>query len=102
MTNDFKNYVAELEETASPAERRELEVARARFRIGTKLLRQRLSAGLSQQQLSRASGIAQADISRIERGQSNPTAGTLQALGSPLGVTLDLVTIADAESVPGP
>jgi transcriptional regulator with XRE-family HTH domain len=51
----------------------------------------RLAAGLSQQQLATASGVAQADISRIERGQVNPTAATLQTLGGPLGVTLDYV-----------
>jgi ribosome-binding protein aMBF1 (putative translation factor) len=91
MNNNFKDYVAEVEEKASPEERRELDAARARFRIGTKILQQRLSSGLTQQQLSEASGIAQADISRIEHGQANPTADTLQALARPLGVTLDFI-----------
>jgi ribosome-binding protein aMBF1 (putative translation factor) len=98
MANDFKDYVAEAQEQASPAERRAVDADRARFRIGTKVLQQRLSAGLTQQQLSGASGIAQADISRIERGQANPTADTLQALGSPLDVTLEFVAIDAAVS----
>jgi transcriptional regulator with XRE-family HTH domain len=44
---------------------------------------------MTQRELARASGIDQAEISRIERGQANPTVQTLQALGAPLGVVLD-------------
>jgi ribosome-binding protein aMBF1 (putative translation factor) len=95
--NDFRDYVAEVEADASPEELRELEATRNRFRIGTRLLTQRLGAGLTQQQLAAASGIAQADISRIEHGQANPTADTLNALARPLGVTLDLVGLTAAQ-----
>jgi ribosome-binding protein aMBF1 (putative translation factor) len=91
MTTKFDDYVREVEDGSTAKERRELDAARVRFKIGARLLRQRLAAGLSQQQLAVASGIAQADISRIERGQINPTAATLQTLGAPLGVTLDYV-----------
>jgi transcriptional regulator with XRE-family HTH domain len=72
MTTNFRDFVEEIEARSSPEEQRELD-------------------GLTQQQLATASGVAQADISRIERGQSNPTAETLEALAVPLGVTLDLV-----------
>jgi ribosome-binding protein aMBF1 (putative translation factor) len=91
MSSKFEDFVKDNEKRAGDQEKRELEAARARFRIGTKVLRQRLAAGLTQQQLAAASGVAQADISRIERGQGNPTAATLEALGQPLGVSLDLV-----------
>jgi ribosome-binding protein aMBF1 (putative translation factor) len=87
----FEDFVREVEEGSSADERRELEAARARFRIGARVLQERLSAGLTQQQLASQSGVAQADISRIERGQSNPTAETLEAIAAPLGVRLDLV-----------
>jgi ribosome-binding protein aMBF1 (putative translation factor) len=90
-TTNFKDFVREVEGRSTPEERRELDAARARFKIGARLLQQRLAAGLTQQELAASSGIAQADISRIERGQANPTAETLEALGGPLGVTLDLV-----------
>jgi ribosome-binding protein aMBF1 (putative translation factor) len=95
MTNKFDGFVREVEDRATPAERRELNEARARFKIGARVLQQRLAAGLTQQQLAGASGVAQADISRIERGQANPTADTLEALAGPLGVTLDLVPAPD-------
>jgi len=46
---------------------------------------------LTQKQLAAASGIDQAEISRIERGQTNPTASTLAALLAPLGARLGIV-----------
>lgn len=87
----FQDFVAEIESRNTPEEQRALDEARARFRVGAQLLRRRLSMGLTQGQLADASGIAQADISRIERGQSNPTTDTLEALCSPLGIRIDLV-----------
>jgi ribosome-binding protein aMBF1 (putative translation factor) len=92
MTTKFKDFVGEVEEQATEEEKRQLQAARTRFRIGTKILQRRLSVGLTQQQLAAASGIAQADISRIEHGQANPTTETLEALARPLGVTLDVVS----------
>jgi ribosome-binding protein aMBF1 (putative translation factor) len=91
VTTKFDDFVREVEDDSTEEERRVLDAARARFRIGARLLLQRQAAGLSQQQLAVASGIAQADISRIERGQINPTAATLERLGGPLGVTLDYI-----------
>ena len=95
MGNQFADFVNDVEEQASPEELRDLEAARTQFRIGSRLLRERVAAGLTQQQLADASGIAQADISRIERGQGNPTTETLEALARPLGITLDLVAVSD-------
>lgn len=97
MTTKFDDFVREVEGNSTPEERRELAAARARFKIGARVLQERLAAGLTQQQLASASGIAQADISRIERGQANPTTETLEALGDPLGVGLDLVPTSVAE-----
>jgi ribosome-binding protein aMBF1 (putative translation factor) len=95
ITTKFDDFVREVEDGSTDQEHRELDAARARFKIGARLLKQRLAAGLSQQQLASASGIAQADISRIERGQINPTAATLETLGGPLNVTLDYVPIPE-------
>ncbi len=92
----FEDFVREVEERATPVERHDLEAARARFKIGARILQTRLAAGLTQQQLAAISGIAQADISRIERGQANPTAETLEALAGPLGATVDLVPAGEA------
>jgi transcriptional regulator with XRE-family HTH domain len=73
-STSFKTYVEDVERNNTPEEQRALEDSRRRFAIGSRLLDRRLD---------------QAEISRIERGQANPTVQTLQALGAPLGVVLD-------------
>lgn len=94
MNTSFKDFVRDVEGTATPDERQLLDDSRRRFGIGAKLLDRRLAAGLTQRQLADTSGIHQAEISRIERGQGNPTAQTLQALGTPLGVSLDFTEVS--------
>jgi DNA-binding XRE family transcriptional regulator len=101
MSTKFEDYASEVEGQGSEDEIRELEAARARFKMGTKVLRQRLAAGLTQQQLADVSGVAQGDISKIERGQSNPTTETLDALARPLGVSLELVPSEENSEVAG-
>jgi ribosome-binding protein aMBF1 (putative translation factor) len=88
-STSFRDFVEEVEQSATPEERGLLDESRRRFGIGAKLLDRRLAAGMTQRDLGQASGIDQGEISRIERGQANPTAQTLQALGGPLGVTLE-------------
>jgi XRE family transcriptional regulator, regulator of sulfur utilization len=51
----------------------------------------RKRAGLNQQQLADLTGIGQSEISRIERGQANPTLDTIDRLVSPLHVHMMLV-----------
>ena len=97
MSTSFKDFVKEVESTATPDERRLLDESRRRFGIGAKLLDRRLAAGMTQRQLADTSGIDQAEISRIERGQGNPTAQTLQALGTPLGVSLDFTELTSPQ-----
>ena len=89
MNTSFEDFVKDVESTATLDERRMLDESRRRFGIGAKLLDRRLAAGMTQRQLADTSGVGQAEISRIERGQGNPTVQTLQALGTPLGVSLD-------------
>ncbi len=45
---------------------------------------------LTQKQLSEATGIAQADISRLENGTGNPSIRTLKRLAAGLGMQLKL------------
>ena len=51
----------------------------------------RVDRGMSQRELSEASGVRQADISRIERCAGNPTEGRLQRLAFALDERLKLV-----------
>ena len=45
---------------------------------------------LTQQQLAEATGIAQADISRLENGTGNPSLRTLKRLAAGMGMALKL------------
>jgi ribosome-binding protein aMBF1 (putative translation factor) len=57
----------------------------AREELGAQILEARKSRHLTQPQLSAATGVQQAEISRIERGLSNPTAATITRLATALG-----------------
>ena len=50
----------------------------------------RANAGLSQTELSAATGIDQSDISKIERGVANPSINTLNRLAKALGMELQI------------
>ena len=58
--------------------------------LGASLYMARLQAGITQQQLEDVTGINQADISRIERGFSNPSISTLRRLAVGLGKNLNI------------
>ena len=50
----------------------------------------RALAGISQKQLSEISGIDQSDISKLERGISNPSVATLERIANALGGELSV------------
>lgn len=50
----------------------------------------RKSRNISQVELSKRSGVIQADISRIENGKANPTMNVLERLANALGMKLDI------------
>ncbi len=56
--------------------------------LGEALADAREKKGISQRELSRASGVMQAEISKIEQGKGNPTILTLQKLAKALGRTI--------------
>lgn len=47
-------------------------------------------AGISQRELALRTGIDQSDISKLERGIGNPSAGTLNRLASAMGMKLNI------------
>ena len=52
------------------------------------LMQARINAGMTQVQLSEATGISQADISRLENGTRNPSLGLLKRLADAMNATL--------------
>ena len=93
----FDDFIAELETEAraeGPEAIAELEAFRLHFSLARQLAEQRRARHLTQKQLAEMTGIDQAEISRIERGQANATTATLGTLTRALGVDVRLVPAA--------
>ncbi|MCD8347781.1 MAG: helix-turn-helix domain-containing protein [Lachnospiraceae bacterium] len=58
--------------------------------VAFELTVEREKAGLTQKQLAERAGMYQAEISKIERGLSNPSILTLQRLAECMGLTLQI------------
>ena len=58
------------------------------FDVGARLKEMRLSAGLSQRQLTEASGVPHGQISMIETNRSNPSVASLRKIMGGLNVTM--------------
>jgi len=84
MATKFDDYISEVEKKAKAVGPEALARWDA-FNAHAMAREVRKERKLTQKQLAAASGINQAEISRIERGQTNPTASTLAALVAPLG-----------------
>ena len=69
---------------------KEWESLEPEYQLIRALLNGRKAANLSQTQLSNLTGISQADISRLETGESNPSLKTLKRLANALGMNLRL------------
>ena len=61
----------------------ELDITRA-------ILDARINSGLTQKELSKRSGITQADISKIENGTRNPSLAILKRLAAAMNCTLKI------------
>jgi transcriptional regulator with XRE-family HTH domain len=67
-------------------------------RIGSRLRDERVRAGISQRELARRLGLSPSLISQLESGQSKPSVGTLYAIVTELGLSLDDVIRGDDPS----
>lgn len=94
MKRNFRDALAE--EMKNPefvAAWNELE---PEFQIINAMLDARKEKNLTQKELSELTGIAQADISKLENGTANPSVKTLQRLANGMGmaVKIEFVPIA--------
>jgi DNA-binding XRE family transcriptional regulator len=103
MGTKFSDYMDDVNSRATPRQRELAEafdahyqaVYEEHFGLGRQLTTERTSAHLTQAKLAELSGVPQPDISRIERGQGNPTQETLTKLGAPLGLVLSYRSAQD-------
>ena len=79
--NDYLN-----EQMKDPAFKEEWDALEPEFTIMQAMIDARKVSGLTQKQLSERTGIAQADISKLESGNANPSLKTLQRLAAGMGM----------------
>ena len=91
-TTNFKDYVKRIEAGLTPEERATLDTFRDHYGVANQLLQLRLDRGISQTELSERTGIAQAEISKIERGIVEPRTGTLAKLARGLDARVALLS----------
>lgn len=78
------------ERMKEPVFRAEYEALEPEFAIVQAMIDARRKSGLTQQQLSARTGIAQGDISKIETGDANPSLNTLKRLATGMDMRLRL------------
>jgi DNA-binding XRE family transcriptional regulator len=97
--SDFDRLIHDIEQEATaegPEAVAQLGSLDGRFHIAGQLLALRRRRGITQRRLSELSGIQQADISRIERGETQPTTVTARRLADALDANFGFYEIDTA------
>ena len=86
-----KNFRESLnEQLKNPEFRAEYEALYPEFQIIRAMRDGRDKLNLTQKDLAKLSGITQADISRLENGNANPSIRTLKKLATAMNMVLDI------------
>ena len=93
--SDLQELTRELMQ--DPEFRLEYEALQPEMDITRAIMDARISAGLTQTELSRKSGISQADISRLEKGTRNPSLSLLKRLAAAMNTSLRIEFVPLAE-----
>ena len=96
MSVKFDDYLQE--QLMNPDFKKEYEELQPERAIIQALIDARQNSGLTQKELSERTGIAQGDISKLERGNANPSLRTLQRLATGMGMTVRLEFVPAADS----
>lgn len=83
--NDFLN-----EQLKDPEIKAEYETLEPEFAIVQAMIDARKLKGITQKELSKRTGIAQGDISKLENGNGNPSIKTLKRLAEAMDMSLKI------------
>ena len=101
MATKFDDFYREIEREAE-AEGSEaveqLATFKAHFRLGRRIAEARHARKLSQKAVAQLAGVDQSDVSNIERGATNPTFNTFNAVVCAVGMEIDLKEAKPAKS----
>ena len=93
--SNFNDYLSQ--KMKDPAFKAEYDALEPEFSIIQAMIDARKARGLTQQQLAEKTGIAQADISKLENGSANPSLRTLRRLAAGMGMQLKLEFVPAAK-----
>lgn len=88
MATKFDDFLDE--KLIDPEFKKEYEAIAPEFAIIQAMIDARRSSGMTQKQLAEKTGITQADISKLERGNANPSLRTLQRLAAGMGMQIKI------------
>lgn len=95
-----KNFRETLNEQLNdPQFRAEWDAMEPERQIMRAMLDGREAKAMTQKDLAKATGITQADISRLENGTANPSLQTLKRLADGLGMKLKIAFVPNATSM---
>jgi ribosome-binding protein aMBF1 (putative translation factor) len=94
MVRSYQDVTASRREHLSPDAKAQREVFEQAYDIAMQIIELRERHGLTQAELAERCRMDQGDISRIERGSTNPTARTLQRIAEALDADVRLVSRA--------
>ncbi|WP_420611067.1 helix-turn-helix domain-containing protein [Candidatus Poriferisodalis sp.] len=94
MSLPYEEVVSARRARLAPEVAAQGEVFARAYKIAMQVVDLREKHGLTQGQLAERCGVNQADISRIERGSTSPTARTLQRIADALDADIRLVARA--------
>lgn len=86
--SNFNDYLSQ--KMKDPAFKAEYDALEPEFSIIQAMIDARKASGLTQKQLAEKTGIAQADISKLESGNANPSLRTLRRLAEGMGMQIKL------------
>ncbi|MDK8463447.1 helix-turn-helix transcriptional regulator [Marinobacter sp. SS13-12] len=90
---NFKNFKQKALE--NPEVRKEYDALEEEFSLIDQLITMRTKAGLTQEDVAKKLGTNKSNISRLERGKSNPSWGTVNKYAAACGFTVRLDAIED-------
>ena len=88
MSKNFRETLNE--QLKNPEFKKEWDALEPEYQIIKAMLDTRNEKAMTQKQLADITGIPQADISRLENGNANPSLRTLQRLADGMGMKLKL------------
>lgn len=88
MNNKFEDFLNE--QLKDPKVKKEYDALEAKYALIENIILARKEKNLTQKELSQLTGITQADLSKIENGNANPSLSTLLKLARGLGKKLQI------------